>query len=153
MSEPKPILKLPDFAPVGGLRLAAEVGIDEPHQAPGRGGALPSIGSVGDSYDNALAESTIGLYKAECVHREGPWRSVEELELATLSWIDWYNSCRLHSSIDYATPLEYEHQHHDRQNETREPTLAGQPVPTEPGAVQTAAVGVYTQATRGPRRW
>jgi putative transposase len=52
-------------------------------------GALPSIGSVGDSYDNALAETTIGLYKAECVHFDAPWQTVEELELATLVWVDW----------------------------------------------------------------
>ena len=50
-------------------------------------GALPSIGSVGDSYDNALAESNIGLYKAECARREGPWRGVDDFELATLGWV------------------------------------------------------------------
>jgi putative transposase len=71
-------------------------------------GALPSIGSVGDSYDNALAESTIGLYKAECTRREGPWRGVDELELATLGWVHWYNSCRLHSSIGNVPPVEHE---------------------------------------------
>jgi putative transposase len=71
-------------------------------------GALASIGSVGDSYDNALAESLIGLYKTECVNFDGPWRTVEELELATLLWVDWYNTTRLHSSIGYKTPAAFE---------------------------------------------
>jgi len=71
-------------------------------------GALASIGSVGDSYDNALAESVVGLYKAECVDDEGPWHTVEELELATLFWVDWYNTSRLHSSIEYLTPVAFE---------------------------------------------
>ena len=71
-------------------------------------GALASIGSVGDSYDNALAESLIGLYKTELVHFDGPWHTVEELELATLLWVDWYNTTRLHSNIGYQTPVAYE---------------------------------------------
>ena len=54
-------------------------------------GALASIGTVGDSYDNAMAESVIGLYKTECVHRDGPFRTVDDLELATLSWVHWFN--------------------------------------------------------------
>jgi len=54
-----------------------------------------SVGSVGDGYDNALAETTIGLYKTEKIHREGPWRTLAEIELATLEWVDWYNTlCR-----------------------------------------------------------
>jgi putative transposase len=73
-------------------------------------GAVASIGSVGDSYDNALAESLIGLYKAECVRPEGPWRGVDELELATLGWVHWYNENRLHSSLGYVPPIEYEAQ-------------------------------------------
>lgn len=71
-------------------------------------GALASIGSVGDSYDNAMAESVIGLYKAECVRHEGPWRGVDDLELATLNWVAWFNQDRLHSSIGHVPPLEYE---------------------------------------------
>ena len=61
-------------------------------------GALASIGTVGDSYDNALAECVVGLYKTECVDRRRPLRTIDELELATLSWVDWYNTTRLHSS-------------------------------------------------------
>ena len=62
-------------------------------------GAIASIGTVGDSYDNAMAESVIGLYKAECVRRDGPFKTVDELELATLMWVDWFNTGRLHSSM------------------------------------------------------
>ena len=54
-------------------------------------GAVSSVGSRGDSYDNALAESVNGLYKAELVHRRGPWRGLEDLELATLEWVDWFS--------------------------------------------------------------
>ena len=90
--------------------------------------ALPSIGTVGDSYDNALAESTIGLYKTECVNFEGPWRTVEELELATLLWVDWYNTSRLHSSIGDIPPSEYEQNYQQQQNDNaRQQPLPGTP--------------------------
>jgi putative transposase len=75
-------------------------------------GAVASIGSVGDSYDNAQAESLIGLYKLECVRRDGPWRGVDDLELATLNWIHWFNHQRLHSKIGYISPAEYEAEHY-----------------------------------------
>jgi putative transposase len=71
-------------------------------------GIEPSVGSVGDSYDNALAESVIGLYKAELIYRKGPWRRFEDVELATLEWIDWWNQRRLHSSIGDVPPAEFE---------------------------------------------
>jgi len=71
-------------------------------------GALPSIGSVGDSYDNALAESVIGLYKTELIRRQGPWRNAEHVELATLSYIDWFNNRRLHSELGDIPPAEFE---------------------------------------------
>lgn len=71
-------------------------------------GCRPSVGSTGDSYDNALAESVIGLYKAELMHPRGPWRTLDDLELATLEWVDWYNHRRLHSSIGNIPPVEYE---------------------------------------------
>ena len=90
-------------------------------------GALASIGSVGDSYDNALAESTIGLYKTECAHFEGPWRTVEELELATLIWIDWWNTIRLHSAIGNIPPVEYEQHHRKARGEARQQPLPGTP--------------------------
>ena len=71
-------------------------------------GAVASIGSVGDSYDNALAETVVGLYKTECVRHDGPWRGVDDLELATLSWVHWFNTSRLHSRIGNIPPIEYE---------------------------------------------
>jgi putative transposase len=89
-------------------------------------GAVASIGSVGDSYDNALAESVIGLYKTECVHRDGPWRGVDDLELATLSWVDWFNTTRLHSSLDYLPPIEYENNYY-RLNNALPQTRPGEP--------------------------
>ena len=61
-------------------------------------GAVASVGSRGDSYDNAMAESTIGLYKAELVRRRGPWRGIDDLELAMLEYIDWFNHRRLHGA-------------------------------------------------------
>jgi putative transposase len=68
----------------------------------------PSVGSVGDAYDNALAETTIGLYKAEKINRRGPWRTLSDVELATLEWVDWYNHERLHSACDWRPPAEFE---------------------------------------------
>jgi putative transposase len=71
-------------------------------------GAAPSVGSVGDSYDNGLAESTIGLYKTELIRRHGPWRTLEEVELATLTYVDWFNHRRLHGQIGNLPPAELE---------------------------------------------
>jgi putative transposase len=71
-------------------------------------GVATSVGSRGDSYDNALAESVIGLYKTELVHRRGPWRGRDDLELATLQWVDWFNHRRLFGAIGYVPPAEYE---------------------------------------------
>ena len=65
--------------------------------------------------DNALAESVIGLYKTECVRRDGPIRSVEDLELATASWVHWFNTQRLHSMIGNMPPVEYEHRYYANQ--------------------------------------
>jgi putative transposase len=89
-------------------------------------GALASIGTVGDSYDNAMAESVIGLYKTECVRHDGPFRTVDDLELATLSWVHWFNTNRLHSALDYLTPIEAENLHY-RQINPRQQQLPGQP--------------------------
>jgi putative transposase len=75
-------------------------------------GALASIGSVGDSYDNAQAESLIGLYKTELVHYEGPWRGLDHLELATLSWVHWFNQTRMHSQLGYLSPADYENNYY-----------------------------------------
>ena len=71
-------------------------------------GAVRSVGSRGDSYDNALAEAVNGLYKAEVIHKRGPWRSLEQVELATAEWVDWWNQRRLHGAIHDLPPAEYE---------------------------------------------
>jgi len=71
-------------------------------------GLVPSVGSVGDSYDNALAETINGLYKAEVIHRRGPWRSLEAVEYATLEWVDWFNNRRLLEPIGHVPPAEAE---------------------------------------------
>ena len=71
-------------------------------------GIEPSVGSRGDSYDNALAESIIGLFKTEVIQRRGPWRHLDAVEFATLEWVDWFNTRRLLEPIGYVPPAEYE---------------------------------------------
>ena len=75
-------------------------------------GLEPSVGSVGDSYDNALAETINGLYKAEVIHRRGPWRSFESVEFATLEWVDWFNNRRLLEPIGNIPPAEAEQRYY-----------------------------------------
>ena len=75
-------------------------------------GAVPSIGSIGDSYDNALAEATNSLYKSELIRPQGPWRGVDDVELATLSWVHWFNHERLHGTLDDIPPIEFEAAYH-----------------------------------------
>jgi putative transposase len=75
-------------------------------------GAVGSVGSVGDSYDNAAAESLIGLFKTELIRRRGPWRGLDQVELATLEWVDWFNNRRLHSACGDVPPTEYEREHY-----------------------------------------
>jgi putative transposase len=71
-------------------------------------GVDASVGSIGDGYDNAVAESTIGLFKAEKINRRGPCKTLADVEIATLEWVDWYNNERLHSACDRRPPAEYE---------------------------------------------
>ncbi len=78
-------------------------------------GIEPSVGSVGDSYDNALAETVIGLYKTEVIHRRGPWRSLDDVEFATLEWVDWFNNRRLLEPIGYVPPVAFEEAYYSRQ--------------------------------------
>jgi putative transposase len=91
-------------------------------------GMRASIGTVADAYDNALAESTIGLYKTELIRRRGPWRTLDDVEIATLEWVDWFNNRRLHTELGDTPPAEHETNHY-RQNpvvttaETRESSL------------------------------
>jgi putative transposase len=75
-------------------------------------GIDPSVGSIGDAYDNALAESQIGLFKSELIHRHGPWRDRDHVEIATLEWVDWFNTERPHESIDDFTPIQAEQLHY-----------------------------------------
>ncbi len=75
-------------------------------------GIAPSVGSRGDSYDNALAESVIGLYNTEVIQRRGPWRHAEAVEFATLAWVDWFNHRRLLEPIGYVPPAEYEERYY-----------------------------------------
>ncbi len=79
-------------------------------------GIRPSIGSVGDAYDNASMETINGLYKAECfrtkVFHSGPWRTASNVEFATAAWVEWYNNRRLHSSLGMMSPTEFEAAHH-----------------------------------------
>lgn len=75
-------------------------------------GIAPSIGTVGDAYDNALMETINGLYKAECVRttvfHDGPYKTIADVEYATSGWVDWYNNRRLHGSLGMVTPTEFE---------------------------------------------
>lgn len=81
-------------------------------------GIEPSVGSVGDSYDNALAETINGLYKTEVIHRRGPWRSFEAVEFATLEWVDWFNNRRLLEPIGNIPPAEAEERYYAMLEET-----------------------------------
>jgi transposase InsO family protein len=76
-------------------------------------GVEPSVGTVGDSYDNALAESVIGLFKTEVIRRRGPWKNLERVERATLEWVDWFNNRRLLEPIGNIPPAEFEQAHFD----------------------------------------
>ncbi|WOQ69545.1 IS3 family transposase [Microbacterium limosum] len=88
-------------------------------------GAKPSTGTVGDSYDNALAEAVNGLYKTELIRRRGPWRTVEQVELATLEYVWWWNNSRLHGELGYRTPAEIEAAYYADQ-ESPQSATAGQ---------------------------
>ena len=81
-------------------------------------GFEPSVGSKGDSYDNAMAESVIGLFKTEVINHQGPWRTFESVEYATLVWVDWYNNERLHSSLGDVPPIEFEQAYYVRLSES-----------------------------------
>jgi len=80
----------------------------------GDAGIAPSVGRRGDSYDNALAESVIGLFKTEVIRQLGPWRHLEAVEFATLDWIDWFNHRRLLAPIGYVPPAEYEARYYEQ---------------------------------------
>ena len=87
-----------------------------PSEALAESGIAGSVGSVGDALDNALMESTIGLYKSELIDRHRSWTGGAEVERETASWVHWFNTTRLHSSIGYASPVDYENDY--RHNST-----------------------------------
>ena len=88
-------------------------------------GAVPSTGTVGDSFDNAMAEAVNNLYKTELIRQRGPWRTVEQVELATLEWVWWWNNSRLHGELDMRTPIEVENAYY-ADLESAQPVSAGQ---------------------------
>jgi putative transposase len=75
-------------------------------------GARPSIGTIADSYDNALAETVNGLYKTELIRQQSPWKTIDDVELATLAWVHWFNTTRLHSTLGDVPPAEFEAHHY-----------------------------------------
>lgn len=97
---------------------------------------MTSVGSKGDSYDNALAETLIGLYKTELIRRRGPWKGIDDVEFATLEWIDWFNHRRLLEPIGDVPPAEFEAAYYRKEtlNEdpTKPPTHTAEP-PMNPG--------------------
>ena len=86
-------------------------------------GIEPSVGTTGDSYDNALAESIIGLFKTEVIRRRGPWRSLDDVEFATLTWVAWYNADRLFEPLGYVPPAEFEQAFYERQSSMGQPAV------------------------------
>ena len=93
------------------LQRLADAGID------------PSTGSVGDSFDNAMAETINGLYKTELIHRRGPWRGLDDVEYATLEWVDWFNHHRILEPIGDTPPAEYEANYYRQTNPARDAGL------------------------------
>jgi putative transposase len=83
---------------------------------------VASVGSRGDSYDNAMAEAFNSIYKAELVRNKGPWRGIDDLEIATMEYVDWYNHRRLHGELGLIPPVEYETNHHNKIKKLQEPS-------------------------------
>jgi transposase InsO family protein len=88
--------------------ISSSIPLDPPHRAAGRSRGRDFVGSVGDSYVNALAETIIGLYKTEVIHQRGPWRHIDAVEYATLEWVDWFNHRRLLEPIGNVPAAELE---------------------------------------------
>ena len=104
---------------------------------------MPSVGSVGDSCDNALAETIIGLYKTEQIYHEGPWKGIDHVEYQTFEWVDWFNMVRLLEPIGDIPPIEFENLYYQRQ--TEEPAMVvGNPreiSPVNPGGFSLPQTG------------
>ena len=111
-------------------------------------GIEPSVGSVGDSYDNALAETINGLYKAEVIHRRGPWRSFEAVEYATLEWVDWFNHRRLLEPIGNIPPAEAEDRYYAAASQYRYGSVTHNPrPPADPGQFSRATSRTFRSTT------
>ena len=112
-------------------------------------GIEPSVGSVGDSYDNALAETIFGLYKTEVIRRRGPWRNLEEVEYATLEWVDWFNHRRLFEPIGNIPPVEFEQLYYQcQEGPVMEAGTQLTGSPEEPGAVHSNWTSQWGQVRR-----
>src|SRR4051812_27967250 len=110
-------------------------------------GVDPSVGSVGDAYDNALAESVIGLFKTELIKPRGPWRTVEQVEIATLEWVDWFNHHRLFEACGHIPPAELEAAHYRQQAALTESATQHRRSPDTPGGFNQTVITTF------PRTW
>ena len=110
-------------------------------------GIAPLVGSQGDAYDNALAESVIGLYKTEVIRRKGPWRTLEAVEFATLTWVDWFNTRRLLGPLGDIPPAEFEAQYYEQ-------AAVGivRLIRLDPKNLQSRTIRLQVDATRPGRR-
>jgi transposase InsO family protein len=111
-----------------GIDRARRHAIDRPERFVGdqteySAGVPHSVGSKGDSFDNALAETIIGLYKTELIRRRGPWKGLDDVEYATLEWVDWFNHRRLLEPIGYVPPAEFEAAYWSREDSKEDATL------------------------------
>ena len=125
-------------------------------------GIKPSVGSIGDSYDNALAETINGLYKAELIHRRGPWKTKEAVELATLEWVSWFNQHRLIEPIGYIPPAQAEANYWRHQAQGIEPAPVSAAAAlqgglnheymAQPGGLRRPLRGLTEKRTEQPNR-
>jgi hypothetical protein len=120
---------------LGGARPPIQAMTSFIDEHPNAYGAEPSVGNVGDSYDNALAETINGLYKAEVIHRRGPWRSFKGLEYATLEWVEWFNNKRLLAPTGNIPPAEAEERYCAMLDEQRMAAQLSQIASDNPRAV------------------
>ncbi len=112
-------------------------------------GIEPSVGSVGNSYDNALAETVIGLFKTEVIRRCGPWRNVDAVEFATLEWVDWFNNRRLLEPIGNIPPAEAEARYYEQLNDL---AMAARPKQNSLRQTRRGSVAFVSDATTAHQR-
>src|SRR4051812_49398471 len=114
-------------------------------------GIAGSIGSVGDALDNALMESTIGLFKTELIDRQRSWTGRNQVERETAAWVHWFNTERLHSATDYRPPVEFETNYYRDTTTTADLAVARTERPPDPGRFTSRVVGPVGQRS-GPAR-